>query len=135
MIGDQAIAGLTVEALQAMNALTIGRFLYHKTKIDGNTLIAHRGTTRILSAAIGTTKLGTNTDGTRIEFGGDGNLGNALSIAMEIGYTTGMQMTKALMPENAKLIASKVTDDILGVVDGRVEQLSKGWADRQRRLW
>jgi hypothetical protein len=34
-------------------------------------------------------------------------------------------MTKALMPENAKLIASKVTDDILGVVDGRVEQLSK----------
>jgi hypothetical protein len=81
--------------------------------------------TRIVSAASGMTKFGMSADGTGVELGCNGDLRDALGIAMEIGVMTRMQMTKMLMPKNAKLITSEVMHDICRVIIGSKEQLSK----------
>jgi hypothetical protein len=62
--------------------------LNHEAEINGKTLIAHGGAMRIFSAASGKTKFGTSADGTGVKFGGNGDLRDALSIAVEIGDTT-----------------------------------------------
>jgi hypothetical protein len=40
VINDQAIACLTIKALEAVNARAVGRALNNKAKINGDTLIA-----------------------------------------------------------------------------------------------
>ena len=67
VVDNQAIAGLAMKALEMAFARGIGaRGLDNETVVDGDTLTAHSGMTRIRLAAIGLVKLGLSTDGTRV---------------------------------------------------------------------
>ena len=103
--------------MKTTNTVTVFRLLDKKTEIDRNTLIALCDVTRVGGAPGGFAKLGGGTDGTSVEFGGNGYLRDTLSILMHIRDTTRMQMTKTLMPQNTELVASEVTDDILMLID------------------
>jgi hypothetical protein len=46
-------------------------------------------------------KFGLSADRAGVKLTGNGNTRDTLSKAMEIGDTTGMEMTKALVPQNA----------------------------------
>lgn len=80
-----------------------------------------------------TVKFGMKTDRTLVEFGGNRDLRNAMSIPMKVGNTARVEVTKALMPEDAELIAGKVANKIrchVGVGDGRRR---RGWPCVHRR--
>jgi hypothetical protein len=62
----------------------------------------------------GTLQFGGEANWTVVEVLGNGNLGDAMGGAMKVARPTKVEMAKALMPKETKLVASQVTDLIYG---------------------
>ena len=63
MVCDEAVAGLPIEAGEAMHALRVVRFLNDKAEVDGHALAAGGRAARcIRRATVGATKLFLETD-------------------------------------------------------------------------
>ena len=118
MINNQAVTSFTMKTLEALDTITVRRGLNNETKIHGDALIAHCSMARRLNTTSSFTKLGLSADWTCIKFSGNGDTGDTLSKVMKVGNAAGMEMTKALVPQDVQLIAGKVMEKV-GRVIGR----------------
>jgi hypothetical protein len=116
VVGDKAVAGLTIEALQAADTSTIGGTLNEEAKVDRDTLVTHGCVPGGCSAAIGATEFSTGADRAVVKLSSNRDLWNAMGIPMEVRDTARAQMPQTLMPEETELIASKVADKIAGII-------------------
>ena len=108
MVDNEAVASFAVETSETIEMLGDLRRLNEEAKIERKTLIGHGGATRIVGGAIGMAKLSLEADRAFVKFGSDGELWNAGGVAMGLGDAPGMDMTEALMPKDALLIASEM---------------------------
>jgi hypothetical protein len=126
MVNDKAIARFAIEAFQTIDPVTVIRLLDDEAKINRDALIAHGGMTGIGETTVSTMQLGTSTDGTVVELGGDGDLGDTEGVSMKVRNTARVKVPEALMPENACLIAGKVTENVGGIIGVAKEKVLKG---------
>ena len=89
-------------------------------------MIAHCSMARRLNTMSSFTKLGLSTDRTRIKFSSNGDTGNTLSKTVEVRNAAGMEMTEALVPQDAQLIAGKVTEKVGRVIGRGKHEVGKG---------
>jgi hypothetical protein len=81
--------------------------------------------TRISSTVSSTAELSAGTDRARVKLGGNGHLGHATGVFVEIRDTAGVKMTETLMPQETELITGDVPKVILLVVRWGKQELSK----------
>ena len=114
MISNEGIADFTIESFELGLAFGVLGALHHEAKVNGDALVADSSTLGIILAAVGFAKLGAGTDGTSVQFGSNGKIGNTNNKAMKVGGPSGVEMAKPLMPKNAKLIATESVDNRVG---------------------
>ena len=119
VVNDKAVTSLTIEASQAVQAFFILGLLNKKTIINREALSALSSLAGIGSRFVSTTKFGTETNRTFVEFSGNGYLWNTMGILVCIGDTTRVQMAKALMPKNTKLVASEMIQNKSAIIGSK----------------
>jgi hypothetical protein len=82
--------------------------------------------TGIGETTVSMVQLGTSTDGTVVELGGNGDLGDTEGVAMKVRNMARIKVPEALMPENTFLIAGKVTENVGGIIGVAKEKVLKG---------
>jgi hypothetical protein len=125
MVSNQTVTSFAIQTHQTSETVTVSRFLHHKPKVNRNTLKAPRSMTRIGSTASSTAELSAGTDRARVKLGGNGHLGHATGVFVEIRDTAGVKMTETLMPQETELITGDVPKVILLVVRWGKQELSK----------
>ena len=112
----------------------VGRgFLDNEAKVHRNSLEAVSSMARILMTVSGFVKLGLGTDRTSIQISGQWNLRNAQHMLVHTVDMPVMHVTKALMPKNALLIMSQMSNHIIS--HGRSKKLVfERWSSRERSI-
>jgi hypothetical protein len=98
MVNDEAVAGFVIESLKTSNPVSVGRPLDEKTKVDGDSLTAPEGMTRICGSLGGFAELGLGADGACVQFSGNWNQRHAHCILVHIRDVAGVKMAKMLVP-------------------------------------
>lgn len=112
MVGDQYVAGFTIQTDGAKNTISVVGTLNDKTEINGDALIALSCGAGVFFMTGRALEFGILTDRTVVEVTGGSELGYAVGIQMSLTSTAMMKMAETVVPEKAELIAAKVAKPI-----------------------
>jgi hypothetical protein len=110
MVTQEFVTRFAMQAAKATIALAVFGGLHDNTEVDRNTLIALSSLAGRSGRLVGFVELGLEADRAVIDLGGDRQLWYSNSVLVHVTYTARMHVSKALVPNDAKGLASQVVD-------------------------
>jgi hypothetical protein len=110
MVAQEYITRFAMQSAEATNALAIFGRLHDKTEVYRNTLIALSSFAGRSGRLVGFVELGLEADRAVIDLGGNRQVGYPNGVLVHVTNTARMDVSKALVPNDAKGLAGQVVD-------------------------
>jgi hypothetical protein len=114
VINNQAVARFTIQTRKTLKAVKALGLLDHKAKVDTNALtrLCSTGPSRLQTAS-SFAKLGMCTHRAGVKLSCNWNRRDTVGMLVHLGHTRGVDMAKALMPQDTELVPGEMAENVL----------------------
>jgi hypothetical protein len=114
VINNQAVARFTIKTRKTLKAVKVLGLLDHKAEVDTNALtrLCSTGASRLQTTS-SFAKLGMCTHRAGIQLSCNWNRRYTIGMLVHLGHMAGVDMAKALMPQDTELVPGEIAENIL----------------------